>query len=601
MSRGRNLNKLFRRVVITIACIFLVSSAFSADQQNILLLYPKDHSVVGNKVNVVLDPTDVPYFQVIVNTTEYSVVDTSTGRHAYQGIVLEQGENKITVNILAPSDEKDKKKLSVVASRLIRVYNRDGAFSPVPAGFTQDPFHTRERESSCSSCHRLEATQQDMNPAKPEAALCYTCHREIPKGRHIHGPAALWNCLSCHNPELYPAKYAFSSVDPWKAAKSTQSIEPMVFTVLTADLFKPASAVLTSKAKVKESFGDVLNYIKQNPADRIRLEVHTDNAPLKAQKNKNGKSKGFKDKQSLTSARAKALAAVLKESGVGEKRLIAVGMGDKLAKASNKTQDGRELNNRTEIVVYPSDVKVINSQKLPVLKDRDRVVVSLSYSQGPQVKKLRIVERVPSGLRYVKGSGFLKGKTIDPNINGSELVWELGDRDANFTETLYYVFKKGKEASSVPLDTKVTYVSYEREQSREFDPTKPATRAYTVMEACLKCHPGMVDKKFKHGPADAGYCSLCHDPHASPYSAWLRRPTWDLCTTCHADKGSGAHVLAGFGKGGTHPTKSKRDPARPGKRLACAGCHEPHSAETGYLFAYDVKSRSELCGICHRK
>lgn len=593
------MSKLFKGIIAGL-CIFAVSSVFSADQPDVLILYPKDKSLAGNRVNLVLDPTDIPYFQVVVNKTEYPVVDTSTGAHAYQGLALLQGPNVITVNVLAP-DDKEKKKLTIVASRSVRVFNGDGAFSPVPRDFTQENFHTRERESTCGTCHRLEITQQDQKHAKPGDVLCYTCHRQIPMGRHIHGPAAVWNCLACHNPDLYPAKYAFSSLDPWKIAKSTRSVEPVVFTLSSAALFKPASAVLISKEKTKEALSETLQYLKQNPGDKVRLEVHTDNVPLKRQKTKKGKLTGFKDNQALTDARAKTLASLLKESGVGKKKILAVGMGQKLPKAANETREGREINNRIEAVIYPSDIKVANSQKLPVLKDRERVVVNIVYSHGALVKKLRIVEQVPKGMQYLKGSGFFRGKTLDPKISGKQLVWDLGDIDSNFSETLFYIFKKEKGAGDVPPETKIVYRAYDRELSRGFDPKAPSQRGSTVMETCLKCHAGIVGKKFKHGPVDAGYCNLCHDPHASDNAAWLRKPTWDLCTTCHAEKGRGVHVVAGFVTGNSHPAKNHRDPARPGKRLSCASCHDPHSAETGDLLAYNAKTRAELCSMCHKK
>jgi predicted CXXCH cytochrome family protein len=276
-------------------------------------------------------------------------------------------------------------------------------------------------------------------------------------------------------------------------------------------------------------------------------------------------------------------------------------MGQKLPKASNKTREGRDLNNRVEIIVHPPDVKVINSQRLPVLKDRERVVVTIGYSKGPRIKKLRVVERVTKGLRYVKGSGFFRGKTIEPKITGSDLVWDLGATDSSFAEALFYVLKKGKGAGPVPAQTRIVYVSSDREHSREFDPKTPAKRASTVKETCLKCHANVLSRRFKHGPVEAGYCVLCHDPHASPNPAWTRKPTWDLCTTCHTNMQNDVHVVAGFATGKTHPTKGKRDPARPGKRLTCSSCHDPHSAVTPYLLVFDVRSRSELCGYCHKK
>lgn len=617
-------------LIVLLSGVFIFAAAAEQPSASSPIIYPKENSIVGSRVNLVLDPTEVPFFQVLVGKTEYPMIDTSTGRHASQGLELEPGVNTITVKVFAqpPADGKNgenkdqgaaakkdggngnkqdkdaiRESLILVSTWKRQVFSKvDLITGKAPADFKQEPFHSSEHETSCSGCHNLDAPPRNAGaPKKPEDMICYVCHRKIPTGKNIHGPAAVWNCLGCHNPDLYPVKYAFSSADPWKVIKTTHTVEPMVFTLSTAELFKPASVVLLSKDKAKDALRDVVSYIRQNPADKIRLEVHSDNTPLKPQKTKKGKAIGFSSNQALTAARAQALTGLLREAGVPVKKLLSVGMGDKLPKAPNKTKEGRELNNRVEIVVSPADIKIINSQKLPVLKDRVRVVVNLSYSQGQQVKKLRIVEKLPKGLRYLKGSGFLGNRPAEPKINGNELAWDLGDMDTNFAENVSYVVKKGKGAAAVPETVNVAFISDGRSQTRAFDPKAPAKKSYTVKDACFKCHEGIANKKFKHGPVDAGYCNLCHDPHASPNPAWLRKPAWELCTTCHADQGSGVHVVAGVVYGNSHPTKSKRDPARPGKRLTCSSCHDPHSSENEQLFAYDVNSRAELCTICHAK
>lgn len=353
-NTGADLVTLFKRIIVVIAFMMTATSAFSTDQKNVPLLYPQDKAIVGSNVNIVLDPNELMDFQVSVNGTEHPPVDASSGVHAFQGVPLEPGKNKIIINSILRENDKENKKFSVLASRSIEVFNRDGAFFPPPSEFSSDPFHTRDRESLCGNCHRMDATAEDRGNSKPADVLCYSCHRQIPQGKHIHGPAAVWNCLGCHEADIYPAKYSFALV------------------------------------------------------------------------------------------------------GASE----------------------------------------------------------------------------PSG-----------GSSPEPKAN----------------------------------------------------------RALTVKETCLKCHGGIDSGKFRHGPVEAGHCTLCHDPHASRYPAWLRKSSWDTCTTCHPEQGSGVHVVAGFATGKTHPTKRKKDPSRPGERFSCASCHEPHSAEHQYLYAFGSKSRTEMCAKCHGK
>ncbi len=337
----------------------LVASAAMAETPALSIVFPKPNTVVGNKVNLVIDPASdwstLPYFQAVVNGTASEVVDTSFGRHALQGLDLQPGINVITVKVLVDAnagkkDDKGKelqKDLREALASQISVFSKVELFTGriAPAGYAPALFHSRENESACAGCHQLEAASSAAPPKKPEEAICYTCHRNIPTGRHIHGPAAVWSCLSCHNPDLYPVKYQFAATETGK----------------------------------------------------------------------------------------------------------------------------------------------------------------------------------PTGL------------------------------------------------------------------------------GLTIRDTCLTCHHGVMSGPFKHGPVAAGYCTLCHDPHASENSAWLRKSAWDLCTTCHDEKATERHVVTGSKQNAGHPTKHKRDPARRGKRMTCVSCHEPHSADSRYLFAFGAKERFELCGFCHAK
>jgi predicted CXXCH cytochrome family protein len=101
---------------------------------------------------------------------------------------------------------------------------------------------------------------------------------------------------------------------------------------------------------------------------------------------------------------------------------------------------------------------------------------------------------------------------------------------------------------------------------------------------CYTCHENeknkWAPKKFVHGPVATGRCSICHNAHASNNDFWLKKSTWNLCVTCHTEMATGKHTVAPFALFGKHPTKGVKDPLRPGKRLTCASCHNPHTANT---------------------
>ena len=617
---------------------------------SISVLYPKPNSLVGNTVNLVVDPaTDwstAPFLQVVVGNTEYPVIDTSTGRHALQGLALDAGPNTITVRVLVavPETDKDKgkdrekektketanKRFIQVLSRSFTVYNREGSFALTPTQFSAQHFHSREHEGECSGCHRLEAEPKDFKQGKPDEMLCYACHRQILTGRYMHGPSAVWNCLACHNPEIYPVKYQFISYNPWTVTKKMQSVEPAVFTISSDALFKPKSALLVSetstmqlskkdsknkkkleefkKAKAEELankreqqrvfFKDFLEYIKLNPADKVQVEAHVDTDHFPPVK---GKTKGFKNDVQLTAARAKALVKLLKDYGVtGKNRVSSVGMGSALPKAPNSNKEGRQLNNRVEIVVYPPDIKIKNSMNLPVLKDRERVVVTIGYQRGAAVGRLAVTEHLPKGYSYTQGSGVFRGAIKDPQVKGSALTWQLGDFSANFQETMSFIVKKGRE-SAVPISPVVnlSFKVGQKEERLVFDPDKPFKPGLTVKETCEKCHMNLLASRLNHGPAEAGQCNLCHDPHGSNYPASIRRQSWRLCTTCHEEKKTDVHLIAGFVHGVSHPTRKWPDPSRPGKKLDCVSCHSPHSSQSNDLLGFEVRNKYEICKYCH--
>lgn len=641
-------------VVAAGTAVFLFTKPFPAAEATsapaLHVLYPKQASIVGRRVNLVFDPaTDwaaVPAVQVVVGKTEHPVVDTSGGRHAIQGIPLEPGENAITVRVLRPQPRADTGQgkgrgsdneapaFTVVLSQTVTVYNREESFAAAPQQYTTQYFHARDQEADCSGCHRLEAEQADRAPAKPEDLLCFSCHREITNTPNVHGPAAVWNCLACHDPELYPVKYQFTAENPWTVSKTLQSVEPAVFTLAADDLFKQRSAVLLSddvpavpkkkpralgaqewKDLVKKRDDEVrkrkerergllqplLDHLQHHPTDKVRIEAHVDDTPLPPRTG--AQAKGFKSLKDLTDARARALDKLLRSYGVaGKGRIRAVGMGSSLPKVPNVTKENRLINNRIECVAHPPDVQVKNSMKLPLLQDRERVVVSLAYAPSASgVKKLKLRERLPRGLQYLKGSGVFRASVKDPQVKGDDLVWELGDAAPGFREILSFVVKKdtGTVATADPV-IRLAYTTGRNEQTREFDPRKPFTGGLTVREVCDKCHGPMTGGTFNHGPAEAGYCNLCHDPHGSEHPSWTRLQSWRLCTTCHREKETEVHVIAGFARSVSHPTRKHSDPSRPGRRLSCVSCHTPHSSESPDLLKFGVRRKEEICDYCHR-
>jgi predicted CXXCH cytochrome family protein len=123
------------------------------------------------------------------------------------------------------------------------------------------------------------------------------------------------------------------------------------------------------------------------------------------------------------------------------------------------------------------------------------------------------------------------------------------------------------------------------------------------MPPCFGCHQEQKDRfygnPYQHGPTATGFCTICHNPHGTDNEFFVKKATWNLCTTCHYEKGSGRHVVSWGPSGQTHPTRQRPDPSRAGKELSCASCHNPHAAPGAKLWNFGAVRWMDLCRNCH--
>ncbi len=129
-----------------------------------------------------------------------------------------------------------------------------------------------------------------------------------------------------------------------------------------------------------------------------------------------------------------------------------------------------------------------------------------------------------------------------------------------------------------------------------------------IADQCFKCHERveeiMSHNRSDHGPTKLGRCNKCHNPHSSPNEFFLRKPIWELCTTCHSQQATGKHIINAFvfsrNKEG-HPTRGRPDPSRPGRELVCSSCHNPHGSRGPFLLRTTGSTSFKVCKRCHKK
>jgi predicted CXXCH cytochrome family protein len=107
-------------------------------------------------------------------------------------------------------------------------------------------------------------------------------------------------------------------------------------------------------------------------------------------------------------------------------------------------------------------------------------------------------------------------------------------------------------------------------------------------ELCYKCHEFLQPAEstgYVHGPAAAGACLYCHEPHATEKEHWLKESIPELCYGCH-DKVAIDSIR-------NHSEESYS---------TCNKCHQGHAGSDKYFLKQDwerntVNERGEPGGI----
>jgi predicted CXXCH cytochrome family protein len=102
-------------------------------------------------------------------------------------------------------------------------------------------------------------------------------------------------------------------------------------------------------------------------------------------------------------------------------------------------------------------------------------------------------------------------------------------------------------------------------------------------DLCWTCHGDMgplMQADFRHAPFDKGYCTNCHDPHASDFRVLLKQKEEDLCPSCHP-------IGFELARDQLHP---------PFEGRYCTNCHDPHASDYYGILLADQR---DLCFRCH--
>jgi len=209
--------------LLSCAVLILFIIIRTAEAEPVSVQYPPDKTVMEyDLLNISLEVShnSADLIKAKVNGKDKAGIVPDTKYECFS-VPLALGINRIDITAT--------KKGKPVFDATINVFRRSdlaAEYMKIPAGYKKDNFHMGDN-SRCSECHILEPRETDRKPVSPKSFIaeafekktilqatstCYSCHSKIAVAPHVHGPVAVWSCLSCHDEKADP-KYAVKRPD----------------------------------------------------------------------------------------------------------------------------------------------------------------------------------------------------------------------------------------------------------------------------------------------------------------------------------------------------------------------------------------------------
>ncbi len=199
------------KIFFYIFVIFLLLLSVNADAaQGVTLNYPPDKTVMEFGllgISLKVPEGTVDSIAVKVNKSQaLTLVPHKT--FVCFTVPIEIGFNNVDITAIKNAQQTDSITFSV-----FRRSDLASKYLTPPAGYQADNFHMKKNEQ-CAECHKMEPAVGDLKPVIPDSfnmeynakeavlaatSTCYSCHKKITTYKYVHGPAAVWSCLSCHD------------------------------------------------------------------------------------------------------------------------------------------------------------------------------------------------------------------------------------------------------------------------------------------------------------------------------------------------------------------------------------------------------------------
>ncbi len=172
------------------------------------MVYPEDQTWISRSNFLIIKggmQPRVDQMTVEINGTKSDLIDMSSAeyRATFGDLLILQpefdpGKNQIAVQGYAEGKQ-------VAETRANIYFLADPQASP-PDGFRPFLLHLPEKEKICAPCHNMSPDKTALAAAGPQNP-CASCHARKLNQSHVHGPAGVWSCTYCHQPDSRPSRY----------------------------------------------------------------------------------------------------------------------------------------------------------------------------------------------------------------------------------------------------------------------------------------------------------------------------------------------------------------------------------------------------------
>jgi len=190
---------------LLVSVLLLGSLGFPVLAQALELVYPEDGTWVPSSNLMIVRAEDVAGLSIEMNGVASEVFDMNAYRAAAGDFIKMQpdftsGKNLV---VLRGYDVAGKPMTEIKAE----IFYRSTLFMRVPDKYRPNIMHTPQREALCVKCHNMTPTKAQLNESTADKNPCGSCHRRMLAKKYAHGPAGVYECVFCHDPDSRPSKY----------------------------------------------------------------------------------------------------------------------------------------------------------------------------------------------------------------------------------------------------------------------------------------------------------------------------------------------------------------------------------------------------------